>query len=697
VPVPLSDLAPISDEVARNYPGASIEPIEVAAGMVADEDRQRALARAVTVAGLHLDPDAVAASLLAPTKHGFDLGALSEEIGELVVAVTRLSTIRWNAIGDESSENLRRMFVAMAADVRVVLIAIADRVQTMRSLDRGSETAHAIATETLEVFAPLANRLGVWQLKWELEDLSLRELEPTVYSELTRLLAETRTRRDEYVAEMMRTLGALLDEHGIEGSITGRPKHIYSIFKKMRRKQVGFDQIYDVTAVRIIVSEIKDCYAALGLVHGEWAPIPGEFDDYVARPKDNGYQSLHTAVVGPEGRSVEIQIRTREMHEFGEFGVAAHWAYKEGSKASRDADRRFNVLRQLMDWHKDLEDPEAFAETLKTDLFEDQVYVFTPNGDVLALPRGATPVDFAYRVHTMVGHRCRGARVNGQIVPLHTPLQTGDRVEVLTRKEPQPSRDWINPHAGFLKSSGARQKVRQWFRQQGRDDAIDAGRDLLERECKRLGLREIDTAPLLDAHRLRGTDDLYAAVGFGDLGAHSLAATLYDAQRPEPEPVPPPPKRAPKRRRSTLGVSAGGVESVMGQPARCCSPVPGDPVIGFISRGRGLVIHRRDCPNVRNTPEPERLMDVDWGASDRARYPVRIAIHVRDQPGALRDVAAAFSEMGVNLLEASSSARNDGTATIWVRVEIRRAADLQLVLSRLQRLRVVHDAHRVDD
>lgn len=697
----------IRERIASLYAAdkAGLAQFDAASALVEQADRgDEAWARADIIAKLGLDPTALSASLLAPGSQAEELKDASPELVELVDGVERLAAIRWNQLGSESSENLRRMFVAMAADVRVVLLVLAHRVQLMRSMQRESDSARALATETLEVFAPLANRLGVWQIKWELEDLSLRELEPQIYSELKRLLAETRARRDAYVGQVMEILHTALGEHSIKGKISGRPKHIYSIYKKMQRKQVGFDEIYDVSAVRIIVDEVRDCYAALGLVHGLWSPIPGEFDDYIARPKENGYQSLHTAIMGPGGKAVEIQIRTAQMHESGEYGVAAHWAYKEGGRprADRAADRKFNVLRQLMDWHKDLEDPAAFAETLKTDLFRDQVYVFTPSGEVLALPAGATPVDFAYRIHTMVGHRCRGAVVNGQIVPLHTELRNGDRIEILTKKEPAPSRDWLNPHSNYLHSSGTRAKVRQWFREQGRDEAVAVGRELFERECKRLGVRDLNLDSLLEQYRSKSTEELYAFFGFGDVNAASVAAALFEVQRELQDEDEPPvtAKRTPVKSKAgaASGLRVNGIDGVMGQPANCCRPVPGDPVIGFISRGRGMVVHRRDCPNILHAQEPERLMEVDWSRDHRRRYPVKIEIHVHNRRGVLRDVAGALSDAGINLAETQSRVQDEGQAqTITATLEIREHEELERAIARLQRLRCVIDVHRAGD
>ncbi|HVH99364.1 MAG TPA: HD domain-containing protein, partial [Enhygromyxa sp.] len=467
----------------------------------ADSDSERALRRTATLARLRLDPPTLIASVLAlfgertaSTLETLDFSAeLRAEVDGLIFGVERLAAIHWHALDEESAESLRTMFVAMAADVRVVLITLCDRLEVIRELRKiaDPEQRRRIAVETRDVFAPLANRLGIWQLKWELEDRALRELEPAVFADLKAKLAARRSDRERAVTEVVEILRSELERTGIDAEVNGRPKHINSIFKKMQRKRVSFEEIYDVDAVRVIVegddprAGKRDCYAALGVVHGLWSPIAGEFDDYIARPKQNGYQSLHTAVIGPGGRPLEVQIRTRDMHLFGEFGVAAHWAYKEGKRDSSKAER-FNLLRQLVDWQKQLVDARELAEALKTDLFEDQVHVFTPAGDVIALPDGATPLDFAYRIHTDVGHRARGARVNGVMVPLNHKLATGDRVEILKKKKPEPSRDWLSPHLGYLATAGAKQKIRQWFRQQDRDEAIVSGRETLERELRGL-------------------------------------------------------------------------------------------------------------------------------------------------------------------------------------------------------------------
>jgi RelA/SpoT family (p)ppGpp synthetase len=696
----------------RRFSGDDIEPLRRARSIfeearAAPEDaapRRRAIEAAELLAELQLDPPAVAAALLldplvdaAVAQRGRDAIAadVSREVLTLCDGVRRLQGIRWDHLEDEAAESLRKMFLAMASDVRVVLIALVERVQDMRGLDdQRDEARQRMARETMEIYAPLANRLGIWQLKWELEDLAFRQIDPALYREIKRLLAEKRVARTEAIDSVLGGLRRMLEDAGIEGEVSGRPKHIYSIYKKMQRKGVSFEQIYDVSAVRIIVEEVADCYAALGLVHGTWTPISGEFDDYIAKPKENFYRSLHTAVVGPDGRPLEIQIRTREMHEFNEFGVAAHWRYKEAKRADRRFDDKIDWLRQLMQWQKDVTDPRDLAEELKSDVFGDQVFVFTPTGDVIDLPRGSTPLDFAYRVHTQVGHRCRGAKVQGQIVPLDTPLRTGDRVEILTSKTGRPSRDWLNP--AMVRTQSARQKIRQWFRAQERDQAIAQGRDAVERELERLGLdgKKVDDVALLYP-RYEHLDDFLAAVGFGDISGQSVASRVLELETPS-KPVLPSQAPAPTRPREARGVSMAGVDDVLSQPARCCNPVPGDEVVGFITRGRGLMIHRADCPNVRSHPEPDRLMPLHWGASSTTTYPVAIRVLAHDRPGLLRDIADLVSAEGVNMSKsAAGGADRDGIAVFDATLQIRQNDQLVRILNKLERLPDVLSARRV--
>ncbi len=635
---------------------------------------------------------------------------LGAEVGKLVDGVARLEHVRWDHLEQEATENLRKMFLAIASDMRVVLIALAERVHVMRGLDERTERERKkLAHETLEVYAPLANRLGIWQLKWELEDLAFRELSPEVYREIKGLLAGKRTARTAAIDEVIAYLQAKLAESGITGKVSGRPKHIYSIYKKMQRKQLDYAQIYDVSAVRVIVERLEDCYAVLGMVHGQWTPIAGEFDDYIARPKGNDYRSLHTAVVGPDGKPLEVQIRTVEMHELSEFGVAAHWRYKEGGRKGGDRrfDAKINWLRQLAAWQREVtdvaeagHDPSELAEAMRTELFSDQVYVFTPTGDVIDLPLGATPIDFAYRIHTEVGHRCRGAKVNGQIVTLDHQLATGDRVEIITAKGGKPSRDWINPHLRYVRTASARQKIKTYFRQQERDTAITAGRETVERELKRLGLEAKGVEPVAATYtKYPELEDFLAAVGFGDISAASIVARLLELERASapPEPVAMPSGGATEPAGKTAAkVSIGGIDDVLSHPARCCNPVPGDEVVGYITRGRGLAIHRVDCSNARTELEPERWMPLEWGVRHGETYPVALQIVADDRAGLLRDIADVVATEGVNMANTNAlkNAR-DQSSVITVTLEIRASPQIVRIMNKIERMSGTRSVRRV--
>ena len=668
-----------------------------------------ALEAAQRLADMRLDPEAVVASLLvaaAPAQGAAEVAQQRADYGAQVVdlleGVRRLAGIRWDRIEEESAESLRKMFLAMARDIRVVLIVLAWRVPLMRALRDSAlpdEDKRRLASETLEVFAPLANRLGIWQIKWALEDWSLRVLQPQTFHELTQCLAERREEREAFIEEVMGILREKLAAAGIEATIKGRPKHIYSIYKKMERKALLFENVYDVSAVRVVTDAVESCYAVLGLVHASWTPVAGEFDDYIACPKANGYQSLHTAVVGPRGKPFEVQIRTRQMHQFAEHGVAAHWAYKENKKAD-GTHEKFRLLRQLMDWEREVADPHQFVESLKTDIFQDQVYVFTPNGDVIDLPQGATPLDFAYRIHTQVGHRCRGARVNDQIVPLDYPLKTGERVEILTQKQPSPSRDWMNANFGYLRTNSARQKVRHWYREQNRQTAIAQGKELVERELSRLALRHATIEDIVATLRYANADELYAAVGHGDRSSQSVASAALQAEReqlPADDQQLPPSIPPPKTKRSTSGLSLHGVDDILGKRARCCHPVPGDSVVGFVTRGRGLMIHRRDCNNIVSSREPERLVDIQWGPSSDERHRVDVEVQANDRPGLLRDLSALVSNAGVNVAAAKASSGGGRGGSAWLRLSLECTSAQQIVkvLQLLSRHAAVLEVRRV--
>lgn len=651
---------------------------------------------------LRLGPAVLAAAVVAPCMESSEdplLEALDPEVQELTRGVLRLSAITWNSPGKQGAEGLRKLFLALARDVRVVVILLALRVQRLGSVfveGTAMEDARRLAQDTLDVFAPLANRLGIGQFKWELEDHAFRILEPATFEELGRLLAERRDERQAFIDEVAGVLSQAMERENLPGKVLGRPKHLYSIYRKMLNKQISFDQVYDVSAIRVITGRVQECYAILGLVHAIWHPIPHEFDDYIANPKVNGYQSLHTAVIGPRGRPVEIQIRTMEMHEYAELGIAAHWAYKEKRPHQQLPGDRFMALRQLLDWDQAGTDPAHLAARLKTDLFEDQVLVFTPKGEIVTLPRGSTPVDFAYRIHTMVGHRCRGARVNDQIVSLTTVLETGQRVEILTHKQPQPSRDWMNPALGYLRTSSARAKVRAWFREQSREEAQAAGKELVHREMARLELRKPRLDEVARALRYGSVEELFVQVGYGNRRVQAVGALALQLDRAESAPPPSvPPAAVPRRRAPTGGLSMAGVDDILGKAARCCSPLPGDDVVGFVTRGRGLVIHRRDCTQVQETREPERVVDLDWGPDRSERHTSQIAVVAVDRSGLLAHLLNVMAHFGVSLSSAQRHRNSDGTASLQLDLEFKNARHLSLVLEALERQPDVLSVHRV--
>ena len=661
---------------------------------------QHCLAAASILADMRLDPATIAATLLHDVPEDTDVPLkrirqeFGDEIARLVDGVTKLSRIEWESLEEEEAESLRHMFLAMAEDIRVVLIKLADRLHNMRTLYAlPPEKQKKIAQETLEIFAPLANRLGIWQMKWELEDLALRYLEPETYQEIASLLAEKRAEREAYIARVIETLRQKLKEERIEAEITGRPKHIYSIYRKMKRKEVTFDLIYDVRGLRIIMDQVQDCYAVLGIVHTLWRPIPGEFDDYVAAPKENLYRSLHTAVIGPKGKPLEIQIRTREMHRVAEYGIAAHWRYKEQIKRDASLEEKIAWLRQLMEWRHELTDAREFVDSLKTDVFQDQVYVFTPKGDIIDLPAGATPIDFAYHIHTEIGHRCRGAKVNGRLIALDYRLKTGDQVEILTAKQGGPSRDWLNPHLGYVKSSRARQKIRQWFRRQERSATIAQGREVLDKELRRLGVEEKSYEEIAKLFKYDKMNDLLAAVGYGDINTQQIATRILELERAEeedlglPEVAPPPPP--------VTGVTISGVGNLLSRVAGCCNPLPGDDVVGYITRGRGITLHRRDCPNILRLKERERLIEVNWGTDTGEVYPVMIRVLAYDRPGLVRDIADIVAAEGVNMSATSAiTNKKDHTAIIAATLEIRGVDQLSRILNKVDRLQNVLEARR---
>ncbi|HEU4854818.1 MAG TPA: bifunctional (p)ppGpp synthetase/guanosine-3',5'-bis(diphosphate) 3'-pyrophosphohydrolase, partial [Nitrosospira sp.] len=589
--------------------------------------------------------------------------AFGPTVAHLVEGVRRVGRIQvlrsansTNNIGNGSAqiEALRKMLLAMAEDIRVVIIALADRLQTMRYVAASNIAGRWEAAEiTLNIFAPLANRLGLWQVKWELEDLSFRITEPERYKKIATLLEETRRSREQYIALMVDKLQSELHQAGIKAQITGRPKHIYSIYRKMKRKGVDFKEIQDTRAVRILVDEVRDCYAALGLVHNLWVPIPKEFDDYIAKPKGNDYRSLHTAVIGPEDKVVEVQIRTHEMHRHSEMGVAAHWRYKEGAKRDARYEEKIAWLRQILEWKNDVEDAGELAEHFKVALFEDSVYVLTPQGKVIALPKGATPVDFAYHVHSDLGHRCRGAKVDGIMVPLDYPLQNAQRVEIISIKQGGPSRDWLNPALGYIRSQRARTKVRQWFSSEMRTASLTQARALVEKELQRHGMTAMSLDKLAVEFKFARLDSFLAAVARGDINARQLSAFLSGETEPGLS-VPETPVIKKQTLTSELqgDVLVVGVDKLLTVLAKCCKPVPPDPIIGFVTRGRGITIHRAGCANVSRLSGEgaARLVSTQWDSSKDASYAVEVEIRAQDRQGLLNDISSVLSREKIDVV-----------------------------------------------
>ncbi|MFW2371966.1 MAG: RelA/SpoT family protein [Gammaproteobacteria bacterium] len=593
--------------------------------------------------------------------------------------------------GPEQAERLRRMLLAMVEDVRVVLIKLAYRVQRLRMLSRSdTDLRHYIAQETLEIFAPLANRLGIGQLKWELEDLSFRYLDPMTYKRVAKMLEERRESREQFIVDVVDNIREVLEDAGIHGEVYGRPKHIYSIWKKMASKQKDFTELFDVRAVRITVDSVADCYTVLGIVHGKWRHIAHEFDDYIANPKENGYRSLHTAVFGPQGKPLEIQIRTREMHEFAEYGVAAHWRYKEGSQADNSLERGVASLRKLLD-PNETEDDELI-DSFHTELFPDRVFVLTPTGKVMDLPQGSTPLDFAYAVHTEIGHRCRGAKVNGHIVQLTYELHNGEQVEVLTTNRSEPSRDWMNSNLGYLKTSRARAKVRSWFKHQDYHINQSDGKSVFERELHRQGYHKVDSEKLLKHFKQQSLDDLYASIGHGDITSGQIASALQDINAPvngEDIPLVARKKNSQKKATSADEVRVRGVGNLLTTVSNCCKPFPGDPIIGYITRGQGVNIHRKDCTNVINLDDNkrDRLIEVDWGGELAKTYPVSIHIEAIDRQGLLRDVSKVLADDKIDVLSVNTlSNRDDQTANMTITAEISDLQQLGRMMDKISQL-----------
>jgi GTP diphosphokinase / guanosine-3',5'-bis(diphosphate) 3'-diphosphatase len=668
-------------------------------------------------AGLRLDTDTLCAALLHDTVEDTSASIeevrerFGEEIAQIVDGVTKLTGITFQSRDEAQANNYRKMMVAMATDVRVILIKLADRLHNMRTIDAMPKQKQIEkARETLDIYAPLAHRLGIHAIKWELEDLAFATLHPRKYQEIKGLVAQQREERERYVSEAGEYLQRELAEVGIQAQIAGRAKHFYSIYSKMTKKGREFNEIYDLTAMRVIVDSVKDCYGTVGVIHSLWKPLPGRFKDFIAMPKFNMYQSLHTTIIGPEGRPLEIQIRTQEMHEMAEFGVAAHWLYKQpvGPRKGPGEDAKLTWLRSMLDWQKDLSDPREFMETLRTDLFEEEVYVFTPKGEVKSLAAGATPLDFAYEVHTEIGHRCVGARVNGKIVPLHYELQSGDIVEILTAKRDRgPSRDWL----AMVKTTRARNKIKAWFKAESRQDTEHTGRELLQEHLRKQGLpaqKITGSALLADVIRevgFRKADDFYIALGAAKIspklvvnkvmqrlkhgeaadGGDSAADLLHVGRS----------RRRPTKSSGQYGIRVDGVQDVMLRLAKCCRPVPGDEILGYISLGRGITIHREDCPNAALLRKsPERFTHVSWEGDQSTGFVVEIQIDAWDRHRLLEDLSRAFSESGANILEARCLSTPPMVKNRFV-VELADTHSLKGAITRLRNIESVFDAYRV--
>ncbi|MFO7170500.1 MAG: bifunctional (p)ppGpp synthetase/guanosine-3',5'-bis(diphosphate) 3'-pyrophosphohydrolase [Chloroflexota bacterium] len=651
---------------------------------------------------LHLDAASIAAALLHDvvedtliTKEQIE-ALFGSEIAHLVDGVTKLSKLEAQSKEEAQAGTYRKMFIAMADDPRVVLVKLADRLHNLRTISAKSpESQRRTARETMEIYAPLAHRLGIWQIKWELEDRAFAVLNPEKYQEISRQLAARRDVREKTIQRVIQRLRQTLDKEGIKADITGRPKHIYSIYRKMERKGVSLDQIYDQLAVRVIVDTVSDCYRVLGIVHTTWPPVPGEFDDYIANPKESLYRSLHTTVLIPGGQPCEVQIRTHEMHEVAEHGIAAHWRYKEGfSRSDTSFEAKLAWLRGLIEWRREMTDANEWVESVKEDELEEQVYVFTPKGKIIDLPVGSTPVDFAYRIHSEVGNSCVGAKVNSKLVPLDYQLQNSDIVSIMTSKTPRgPSRDWLN----FVRTSGARKHIRAFFKRQARDENIAAGRDLLEKELKRLGL----TVPFDEIAQIAGyksPDDLFAAIGSGDTTSRQVAQKVLAQHAKAEEDLSGLPVVAtqPERRTDPKGIQVRGVEGLLTRLAKCCNPVVGEPIVGYVTRGKGITVHRADCRQVLNERDHERLVEVTWGSETPEQgYPVPVRIEAWDRVGLWRDVSGAIADAGINIEAVEQlPTRKHGRAVLLAKLRIHSLAQLTTILDKLNRLPDVIEARR---
>lgn len=658
---------------------------------------------AMILADMNMDSATIIAGLLHDTIEDTSVTyediekKFGKEIAELVDGVTKLKKLNYKSKAEKQAENIRKMVLAMAKDIRVIIVKLADRLHNMRTLEYMTEAKKIEkATETLEIYAPIADRLGMSRVKWELEDLSLRYLDPDEYYKLVDMVNKRRKEREELINSIIDTLKVNLERVGIKCEINGRPKNFYSIYKKMKVKGKVFDEIYDLSAVRILTNDIKDCYGALGVVHTLWKPIPGRFKDYIAMPKPNNYQSLHTTVIDNNGETFEVQIRTYQMHQTAEYGIAAHWKYKTGQTKTTSFDENLTWLRQLMEWQKDLNDPNDFMDTLKVDFFADEVFVFSPKGDVVNLPEGSTPIDFAYRIHTQVGNTCVGAKVNGRIVPLSYKLSSGNIVDIITNSNSGPSLDWLN----IVKSNQAKKKISQYFKIKDRDKNIEKGKEILEKEAKRLNynVNEFLKDEWIDEVRAKlnvsTIDDLYAALGFGTVKLSQVTAKLIDIyNRFNKKPI----KNIVKSKRKVQksGIDVKGVDGVKVRIAKCCTPVPGDDIIGYITIGRGISVHRADCPNVNNNVEESRIVQVSWQKDEANSYEAAIEVRALDKPNVIGDVANRINEAKLNMTSLNARSTRDGDAIVDVILEITNIDELEEIIEKLKRVKNVFDVYRM--
>ncbi|MDD2496906.1 MAG: bifunctional (p)ppGpp synthetase/guanosine-3',5'-bis(diphosphate) 3'-pyrophosphohydrolase [Desulfitobacteriaceae bacterium] len=666
------------------------------------------LAVAEILVMLQLDDTTLAAGLLHDVVEDTDVTIeeiaklFSREVAVLVDGVTKLSRLEYKSKEEQQVENLRKMFLAMAKDIRVILIKLADRLHNMRTLRYHSLARQKeIAEETLEIFAPLAHRLGIFKIKWELEDLALRYLEPDKFYSLVDQIVMKRQEREQYVGEICEVLGQKLEQVGLKAEVVGRPKNLYSIYKKMVQQQKELSEIFDLVAVRVIVDNVKDCYGALGIIHTMWKPIPGRFKDYIAMPKQNMYQSIHTTVIGSKGEPFEIQIRTWDMHRTSEYGIAAHWRYKEGKSGDKDFEEKLSWLRQMLEWQQELRDAREFMESIRIDLFADSVYVFTPKGDVVELPAGSVPIDFAYRVHTQVGHWCIGAKVNGKIVPIDYKLNNGDIVEILTLKGSAPSRDWLK----IVKTTQAKNRIRQWFKKEKRDENLLRGRELLEKEIKKYG-HEVSyffkPERLLDAAKrfnYQSGEDLIVAVGDGIISPIQMLTKIKEDFKKEKDASLAPPELKPWKDtgKHSKGILVRGVDNAMIRLSRCCNPLPGDPIVGYITRGRGVSIHRVDCPNVvqNHQHEKERLIEVSWDTESEGFFQVEIEAISLDRPRLAMDIMTAIADTKTTINSVHARATKNKLASVNVKIEIKSLDHLEYIMNKLRRLPDIIEVKRV--